>query len=130
MRRALLTLIATVVALLVTLLCRPYVLTAFAGQSSNSLFAPWVLWEAGVVLLVALSLFLVVWNWTKTCVLLISSAIAYVVCTLPTSAMWLEHPDSLGDAVAMYTAVFLPQIAVAVAFLMVFFYSKSQRAKP
>lgn len=61
---------------------------------------------------------------------LISSSIAYVVCTLPTSAMWLGHPDSLGEAVATYAAVFLPQVAVVVALLMVLFYSKSKRAKP
>lgn len=130
MRRGLPALIATAVAWAITLLCRSYVLTAFAGPSSNTLLAPWILWEAGVVLLVALSLFLVVWHWTKTRSWLISSAIAYVVCTLPTSAMWLGHPDSLGEAVTTYAAVFLLQVAVVVALLMVLFYSKSKRAKP
>lgn len=119
----------TGVAFVVTLLCRPYALIALADQSSNSLFAPWILLEAGFILLVALGLFLVVWHGTKSRTLFISSAIAYVVCTLPTSAMLLVRPDSFGDAVVTYAAVFLPQIAVLAAFLIALFYSRTQRAK-
>jgi hypothetical protein len=129
MRRTLLTLIATVIALVVTLVCRTYVLSSFAGQSSNTLFAPWVLLEASFVFLAALCLFAIVWRWARQYACLIMSATVYLVGTLPASSTWLQHPASFGDAFGTYLAVFLPQVAVVSALLIVFFYSKRGHAK-
>ncbi len=125
MRRVLPTLIATMAALGATFLYRDYVSGSFAGQSSNSLFTPWILLEACFVLFAALSLFFVVWHRTKSSAFLLLSACTYFVGILPTDMVFLQHPVALGDALATYTAVFLPQIAAVAAFLVVFFTSKS-----
>ena len=129
MRRVLLTLAASALAVMFTLACQDLISAAFSEQTSSTLFAPWILLKACVSFLTALCLFFAVWYLTKTYALLIASAFVYFVLTLPASITWLHHPSSLGDSVVSYTAVFLSQLAVVMALIAVFIYSKSRYAK-
>lgn len=130
MRPTLITLIAAAVGVFGTLVFRDLLLAWFAGQSSNSLFAPWVLIEGVFVFVIALSLFFFVARCTKShsSLLLLVAAIAYILGTLPTSVWFSPQPIPQISVFATYLAAFLPQLASCLA-LLIAFYFKTHAAK-
>lgn len=130
MRPTLITLIATAVGVFTTLVFRDLLLAWFSGQSSNSIFAPWVLVEGVFVFVVALSLFFFVgrrakshssfWLWV--------AAIAYIIGTLPTSVWLSSRSIPPLDAFTTYLAIFLPQFASCLA-LFIALYFQAHAAK-
>ncbi len=124
MRPTLITLIATIVAAFGTLVFRDLLLAWFAGQSSNSLFAPWVLIEGAFVFIVALSLFSFFARCVKshTSLLLLVSAITYILGTLPTSFWLSPQPHPLHDVGVTIFAAFFSQFASCLALLIAFYF--------
>jgi hypothetical protein len=130
MKRALLTFAATALALVATLLFRGYLLREFAGQSANTLFAPWNLLEAGFVFFVSLCLLAIVSRLTRSSRYVGGSAALYFVCITWPGATWFHHPGgSVADALTTYVAVYLSEVAVALALALALLYLKIRHAK-
>lgn len=129
MMRPLVTLTATALAVLFTLVFRGYLLREFVGQTANTFFTPWGLLEAGFVFLLSLCLLAIVARSTRSTRFVFGAAVLYFVSITWPGAIWIQHPGSLGDALAAYTAVYLSQIAVVLALIVVLVSPMSRFAK-
>lgn len=129
MKRALLTFAVTAIALVATLLFRGYLLHDFVGQTAYTLFAPFNLLDAGFVFLVTLCLLTIVYRLTRSTWFVAGSTVLYIVCITWPGATWFHLPDSVGDVLTTYVAVYLSQIAAVLALALVLFYGRRRHAK-
>jgi hypothetical protein len=130
MKRALLTLGATALAVYATLLFRGYTLHEYAGKGAvrGTFYSPWAMLEAGFVFLTTLCLFAAVARFARSSWFVLCAAALYCISITWPGRVWHRHPESIVDAPKIYPAVYLSEIAAAIALIAVLVYSWSRKA--
>jgi hypothetical protein len=128
MKRTLLTLGATALAVFATLLFRGYLLREFSGQRAGTLYSPWALLDAGFIFITTVCLFTFVAVFARSSWFVLCSAAVYGLSIAWPGGVWLRHPESLGEALSIYPAVYLSEIALVAALLAVLVCFRSRKS--
>lgn len=129
MKRMLLTVAATAVALEATFLFRGYLLREYAGQTADTRFPPWNLLEAGFVFFLTIGLLAVVSRLTSSPRFVVGSAALYIVCISWPGATVSHQHGSLTFLLTTYVAVYLTEAAAVFALALVLLRHRIRHAR-